>query len=373
MNILFKGNFNGMDLNWWCKNSPFQHHAGLLSAYYLYNRTDEYYEKYKFRELMQFPKSSLFIIDSGGYELYSPKSKNNTYHNDLLKDLTPQKVLSIQEAIADIGFILDRPPFLDEAHNTTAVFFQEAMRMTAENTKIMIESRDPTKQLKLYGVLQGQDAAQLEMWWKTMKIFKGKLDGWALASKRSLETTMMYINFLFLYEINVPVHFLGVGNFNALALIIYLLRKDENGVPYFPHLITADSTSYNAGAMYRKVFGKDPSYCDCPLTELHALCNSNNGKAGLALSLHNLYYQQNYIQTLTTLIAEDPKKYIEYVLANANSDAKRDQLSVYFQHIDSLIAKKRPCKKEPGITGDIQNQSGILNSLRPESNLVLAI
>ena len=234
--------------------------------------------------------------------MYSPKSKNNPYHSELLKNLTPQKVLSIQEAIADIGFILDLPPFLDEGHNTTAVFFQKAMRTTAENTRIMIESRDPSKQLKLYGVLQGKYPDQLEMWWETMKVFSGKLDGWALASKGSLEKTMMYINFLFLNEINVPVHFLGVGNFNALALIIYLMRKDETGLPYFPHLITADSTSYNAGAMYGKVFGKDPTNCDCPLTDLHALCNSDSGKAGLAISLHNLYHQQNYIETLTSLI-----------------------------------------------------------------------
>lgn len=373
MNILFKGNFNGIDLNWWCKNSPFQHHAGLLSAYYLYYRTNDNYRNYQnhnFRELMQFPKTSLFIVDSGGYELYSPKSKNNSYHSELVKNLTPQKVLSIQEAIADIGFILDLPPFLDEAHNTTAEYFQTAMRKTAENTKIMIESRDPSKKLKLYGVLQGKEPAQLEMWWETMKVFSGKLDGWALASKESLETTMMYINFLFLNDINVPVHFLGVGNFNSLALIIYLLRKDENGVPYFPHLMTADATSYNSGAKFRKVFGKDPKNCDCPLTELHALCNSNSGKAGLAISLHNLYDQQNYIQTLTTLIAEDPKKYIEYVLSN--SGAKSVQLSVYFRQIDSLIAIKRPYKKEPGII-DIQNQSGLLNSLRSESNLVPAI
>lgn len=342
LNLLEEDKTNGLDLNWWCGNSPFQHPAGLLSAYYLYNRSNEYYRKHKnlnFRERIQFPKTSLFIVDSGGYELYSPKSKNNSYHSELVKNLTPQKVLSIQEAIADIGFILDLPPFMDEAHNTTASFFQEAMRTTAENTRIMIESRDLSKKLKLYGVLQGKYPDQLEMWWETMKVFSGKLDGWALACKKSLRTTMMYIIFLLLNEINVPVHFLGVGNNNSFALIIYLLRKDENGVPYFPHLMTADSTSYNAGAMYGKVFGKDPSYCDCPLTDLHALCNSNSGKAGLAISLHNLYDQQNYIQTLTTLIAEDPKKYIEYVLSN--SGAKSVQLSVYFKNIDRIIAKRR--------------------------------
>jgi hypothetical protein len=334
LNILFTGRF---DLNWWCRNSPFQHHAGLLSAYYLYHRIDEHYKD--FREIIQFPKTSLFIIDSGGFELYSPKSKNNPYHDALVKVLTPQKVLSIQEAIADIGFILDLPPYLDAAHTTTPEFFQEAMITTAENTRIMIANRNPSSKLKLYGVLQGKQLAQLLKWWETMKVFNGKVDGWALASRGDFERTIMYIFFILLNEINVPVHFLGTGNPDAFALIIYLLRKDENGLPYFPHLITADSTSYNSAAFYGEIFGTDPSVCDCPLTDLHSLCNSFNGKAGLAKSLHDLNYLQKRIQTLTSLIEDDPKRYIEYVLSN--SDKKRDEMSVFFEMVDSIVAEKR--------------------------------
>ena len=315
LNLL--GKFNDIDLNFWRKNSPYQIPAGLLSAYYIYKRTGEFYKNYKnqnFLELIGFPESYLFIIDSGGYELYSKDSSPE--HEELVKILTPQKILSIQEALADIGIILDRVPYQKLPHERFYYdhrFFQEAIEETAKNTEIAIPNRNPASKLKLYGVLQGKTPGHLEQWYNRMKIYEDKLDGWAVSPKSDntierLSKVMMYIIFILEKNINKPIHFLGVGSDDALALLIYLSR-------YFPYLITADSTDYNLGARKRSIIGKSPSQCNCPMTILHNLFKSSIIYGGLALSLHNLYNQIIFIEERTQWINESPENYIEKALA----------------------------------------------------------
>ncbi len=232
----------------------------------------------------------------------------------------------------------------DERFHYNPIIFRDAMERTAINTEIAIANRNHASKMKLYGVLQGKEPEHLIRWYNRMKIYEDKLDGWAVSPKADnsyerLSKVMMYLTFILENEINKPIHFLGVGFDDALALIIYLQRKDQNGKPYFPHLITADSTTYNVGARFGEIIGKDPSICPFSLTILHNLYKFSNKYGGLALSLHNLYYQQYFIQKLTSLIAKDPKEYIEYVLAR--SGRKRIDMLIYFKTLDGIIEKKR--------------------------------
>ncbi len=329
-------------LNWWLKWAPFQHHALLYNAYsyYFYQKFGEHYKDLNFLQLIGFPTSYLFIMDSGGWELY-----NNSDNEELIKILTPQKILSIQEAMADfrtadtIGMILDIVPYQKLPHELfhySPLYFLEAMEETARNTEIAIDKhkRNLASKLKLYGVLQGKEPEHLEWWYKRMKRYEDKLDGWAVSPKadyahEKLAKVFMYIVFILENEIKKPIHFLGVSSRDCLALIIYFTK-------YHPRLVTADSAGYDYGARKLSIIGTDPSICSCPMTTLHTY-RFHKKYGGVALSIHNLYWQKIFIEELIKR-TENPEKYIEFVLANCN---KGYELLVYFKQIDEIIAKKR--------------------------------
>ncbi len=330
-------------LNWWLKWAPFQHHALLYNAYsyYFYQKFGEHYKDINFLKLIGFPASYLFIMDSGGWELY-----NNSGNEELVKILTPQKILSIQEAMADfertadtIGMILDIVPYQKLPHELfhySPLYFLEAMEETARNTEIALASRNLASKLKLYGVLQGKEPEHLEWWYGRMKKYEDKLDGWAVSPKadythEKLAKVFMYIVFVLENKIDKPIHFLGVSSRDCLALIIYFAK-------YHPRLVTADSAGYDYGARKASIIGIDPSICSCPMTLLHNLYKFHKKYGGVALSLHNLFWQKLYIEKLTALIEKDPDEYIEFVLAKCN---KGYDLLKYFKIIDEIIAKKR--------------------------------
>jgi tRNA-guanine family transglycosylase len=280
----------------------------LYNAYYLYKRFRNYY--HDFLKIIQFPTNYLFILDSGGYELFSRQEKNDKEHQRIVKALTPERVLAMAEAIANICMILDQPPYEDVYLNCSDAYFQKALDFTDKSTEIMLKNRKSST-LKLYGVLQGKELYQLMLWWAVMKKYQVgvngyKVDGWAVAPKPmgNIEKVMMYILFILIEEINVPIHFLGVGNNDALALIIYFSK-------YYPHLVTADSSSYNNEAKLGR---------------------------GIMASLNKLRQQKIYIETLIALI-ENPEEYKKYVLARCNRQ-NYFKLKEYFRLIE-IIARRR--------------------------------
>jgi len=377
-----KDYLNGYDLNWWTKNAPYQVDAGLLSAYYLYMRTGEYFTK--FREQIQFPADKLFILDSGGYELLTQQHTTDNKHLAVLKNLNQLKVLRIQEANVDIGFILDRPPFITRINEDKSKeylihsdeFFDSAMKFTASNTAIATANRSPNSKLRLYGVLQGMTYSHLQTWYDSMKHFP--VDGWALAPKPLGEynNLMMYIGFVFDNKINIPIHFLGSTNFTCLALMIYFSQ-------YYPHLITSDSTSWNTGAKYRKynllvnnfqiTIGQDKDIteqdilhntvvtshknsqtialnflpCDCPICQncTPELIRSSSNAGTIAVSLHNLYQQKLITRILTSLISHPPT-YIDFVLSYIKNSTTRNTIQNYFTLIDDLATHKTTWNRE---------------------------
>lgn len=379
-----KDTLNDHALDWWQKSSLFEIDSALLSAYYLYMRCGDDFNN--FRQQINFPSDKLFIIDSGGYEILSRQNTTDKSHLQVLKNLDQLKVLRIQEAVADIGFILDRPPFITTVNEDGSKeflihkqdFFDSAKEFTANNTHIALANRSPNSKLKLYGVLQGYEHSHLEDWYNTMKQYP--VDGWALAPKPLGDyfNLAMYISFVLERGITVPLHFLGSTNFNCLALIIYLLRKDKNNIPYYPSLLTADSTSHDTGAKYRRyningsyqiIIGQiedvyeqdlltgrmilktaknsqtiplDSLPCDCPICQNTTpdIMRSASNTGSIAVSLHNLYLQKSTVKILTSLIAH-PETYKDYVLSSIKNKSVASDISRFFTLIDDIIAYKR--------------------------------
>ncbi len=383
LNVLIKNKekLSGKDLVWWTKNSPFQMDAGLLSAYYLYMRKGEDFSN--FRQEMKFPDSKLFMLDSGGFELYSQQNNPDPTHQFVQKNLTPEKIIKIQEAVADIGLVLDRPPYETNRVEQDNTFFKSSMEFTKNNTGLALKYRT-NPHLKLYGVLHGSSYELITLWYDVMK--KYPVDGWSVVPypEANFKSTALFISFILEQHIDIPVHFLGISGFNSLALIIYLLRNDQNGLPYFNNLITSDSTSYNIGARMRAytlpgdfrskvtigqienkyetneyghdiISSKSNSQalhltelpCECPvcsLTDINEMRSATN-VGGLAASLHNLYQQKILIKVLTSLTAS-PDDYKSYVL-KYNTDTKRKEINDLFDLIDGIISYQREYSPNP--------------------------
>ncbi len=382
LNGLLKGETLGSKtLSWWNDNSPFIVDGALLSAYYLYMRKGDDFTN--FRNEINFPKDKLFILDSGGFELESQHNTTDPSHINVQKNLTPERIIKIQEANADIGLVLDRPPYKKVIKPNKILwlsdpdFFKSSMEFTAKNTEIALQVRTNSN-LKLYGVLQGEQYEEVTEWYERMK--KYPVDGWAVVPtpKSDFNKTAMYISFLLENNITIPIHFLGISGFNSLALIIYLLRKDIHGVPYYDSLLTSDSTSYTTGAKNRSytlpgdfrsnitigrinniqennIYG-DPTIiskknsqsiplrylpCECPICQLSSVdeMRAATNVGSMAVSLHNLYHQKAMVRVLTALVSS-PDTYINYVLSY-NKPTTSQQMDELFKLIDNIILYKR--------------------------------
>lgn len=361
---------NNQDLTWWT-DSPFTMDSGLLSCYYLYMRTGEQF--HSFRNNASFPKHKIFMLDSGGYELQTQQLNEDPAHVSCIKNLTPQKVLDIQVANADIGFVLDRPPYMKVINPDKTVdwihddkFFAASMKFTADNTAFALDNKPKSSPLKIFGVLQGETYEDMMQWYDNMKDFN--VDGMALVPtpKSNYTKTLMYICLALEKDFNIPIHFLGISGFNAIALIIYMSQ-------YYKNKITSDSSSYNAGAKvrsyalpgnYRKniVIGRLEDKrdadnlgnifidkkknsmtipikrlpCNCPICSQMTAYQMRKGTnvGSIAVSLHNLYQQKSMFTLLTSLI-DHPETYRDFVISqNRNSDIQK--MTSYFNLIDEI-------------------------------------
>ena len=348
-----KDTFNNKHLSWWeNSDSIFQHPAVLVSAFYGLMREDD---TQTYREKLNITPNTLFIGDSGGFQ--KATMTNKPQYKKILDKLTPERVTEWQETNCDIGLILDQPPY-HKPKGTTSVNwtvsdpnrFQNALDFTCNSAAIATSQYNKQK-MKLYGVLQGRDYNDLLAWHK--QISKYEFDGWALAPKPTTDVmaVAMYAAFAIEMGFEVPIHFLAISGLNTIALIIYLLRRDEHGEQYYPYGITSDSSSYNTGSIYRRymlpfdynsyiILGRTENEydgngeltkeanpnsspinilpCSCPIcshTNPTEMRTSNN-KAGISLSLHNLHQYNAFINTLLSLI-DDPPTFKNFIRRTA--------------------------------------------------------
>ena len=382
-----KDTFNNKHLSWWENSeSIFQHPAVLVSAFYGLMRDDN---SQTYREKLNITPNTLFIGDSGGFQK-ATMAHNPTYAKTLDK-LTPERVTEWQETNCDIGLILDQPPY-HKPKGTTSVNwtvsdpnrFQNALDFTCNSAEIATSQYNKQK-MKLYGVLQGRDYNDLLAWHK--QISKYEFDGWALAPKPTTDVmaVAMYAAFAIEMGFEVPIHFLAISGLNTIALIIYLLRKDEHGEQYYPYGITSDSSSYNTGSIYRRymipfdynnylILGRDQDEfngageltkeanpntssinilpCSCSICSHTTPANmrTSNNLAGISLSLHNLIQYNNFINVLLSLIDDPPafKNFIRRTAVrtlNDNSNVPVEDLHQSLKAMD-LIDKIMPYKGE---------------------------
>jgi len=353
-----KDTMDGKNLSWWeDEKSIFQHSAVLVSAFYgLMREPDEVDEGTPYyRQRLNITKNTLFIGDSGGFQ--KATMQNNPAYQDTLKKLTPERVTQWQEDNCDIGLILDKPPYWKPKGATKVNWttsdprkFQDALDFTCHSAEVAVNQYDP-KKMKLFGVLQGRNYNDLIKWHD--QISKYEFDGWALAPKPTTDVmaVAMYAAFAIEMGFKVPLHFLAISGLNTIALIIYLLRKDEHGEQYFPYGITSDSSSYNTGSIYRRymvpsdynmylILGRNQDEfnaagektkeanpnsstieilpCSCPICSHTTpdLMRTSNNLAGISLSLHNLSMYNSFINILLSLV-DDPGAYKSFIRRTA--------------------------------------------------------
>lgn len=373
---------DGKELNWWEEeNSIISHPGALVSAFYglLRSKSDDS-KKYSYRKDLGISANTLFLGDSGGFQLKT--LKHNPSYSKLFEEFTPEWVLEWQEANCDGGFVLDRPPYVGstDKHTYRPELFNESMEFTNHNSQIMFDQKK--ENFKLYGVLQGRDYQSIKKWHNSMKDFP--VDGWALAPKPATDVmaTAVFAAFALEHKFDVPIHFFAISGMNTLAFIIYLLRKDSNGDPYYPHLITADSSSYNYGIRYRRymipfdynyyvIFGrnqdeyhpitkeliakKNPNAstlsslpCDCKICQhsTPASLSASTNIAGISIALHNLNQYNSFIRVLTSLI-DEPDKYKAFVRRTAIRDTNSPEFAEEMHksikamnYIDKIVENK---------------------------------
>ncbi|MDD3175537.1 MAG: hypothetical protein WC929_05810 [Bacilli bacterium] len=279
--------YKGHDLKFFTDKSFFQYKYLLATAYYRINQKDDNHRTI-------YPDDTVFIADSGGYQMESFSRAGKTVN------ITPIQVLRWIENNADIGMNLDIPPW-----NT----FKDPLKRSVENFTIFENSRI-NYDFKLYNVLHGKSLNEIKIWYDAVKHFA--FDGWAIGIDPATNVYLQIIGYMYLDEhdaLNLPgfCHFFGMS---GLQNMISLAMVSE----HFDTAITFDSSSYNIGSRFRKYtmpgniryqveFGRNAKHnlkkipCNCPVcnnTEIEFLYLQDNNITPLLISLHNLY---QYIET----------------------------------------------------------------------------
>ncbi len=296
---------------WWQDNSVFTYKNALLAMPYFYD-VDVY-------NGMKIPKDYFILLDSGGFELMSFKSRGKEL------DITQKDVLEWQEKNGTAGIILDHPPVRisgDGGHGTVVPVDINEFRQCAEEThKNAIYARDNRKNpdFLLYNVMQGGDLDRMDIWWDV--VFENgnlQFEGVAVAPKPPSKAFEVAKCLAFLYEkgIRKNVHVLGVSGKSVVPVIVYWSKYIEN--------LTYDSASYNQGRinsmlylpydMDGEIISRDKTTlkrmpCDCLVCDMFAIDEFPTDSTSYYLdtiTLHNLRVYIRYNEILNKAIDDLP-------------------------------------------------------------------
>lgn len=309
--------YNNFDVKFFSDKSFFKHPLALQCAFYGINGATD---NKPYREAIGYPTTQPLLFDSGGFQMFSLRSKGQKM------DMTPLDSLRWQEANAikgDVMFNLDVPPALE--HLPTMEDMHRSLNESVANFKLFEKERKNYDAL-LLNVLHGHNKATMDVWYNGVKDFN--FDGYAIGNP-SLDPMIHAQGLMYLFdkgEYDKPnckwIHLFGKGGQGTIPLIVYFASKIKRS----DIKVTFDSSSYNVGSIYRKYympfdvtqhlfFGDkfnrcNPSIkqlpCKCPvcsnITDLSIL-NGETLHAGTLISLHNLYQYIYLTHTFNSLVS----------------------------------------------------------------------
>lgn len=326
------------DLTWWNENSFFQYPAVLISAFYGMKE-----------ELSSYPE--IVFGDSGGFQ--------NVTQN---ANLNPVDVLRWQEKVCTHGLILDVPPYdftgTAQFGGTAAKLFRKSLDQTAKNAREMMNHRE-RKDLKMYGVIQGETQPQREEWYKTVAETSSEYFGWALSPKPSYDPYKIASYLLTAYEHGLKnIHVLQVSGVKTVSVIFEFLRQIDDK----DWFVTFDSSTPLTQAVKNHLYDVDGSItkavrinldsipntqlCSCPVcsSSTYEEMAQSTGEASRLIGLHNLLHRihtlnaLDYIfrkdegtyEKLVSSLLKDIPKFIEYGLKNGVTEA----ISAYHSRVN---------------------------------------
>jgi len=307
----------GYGFSWWTEKSPFYYPRILVSAYYGMKAAHFYRDEYKIG------KDTLFMGDSGGFQIASIKKKGGS-----LKGLTATNVLEWLKVNCDIGIALDIPPTLS-GEQPSEQEYQHAKNTLVANNAVYERQRDD---LMCYNVLHGETDERMNDWYDGVK--DTSFEGWAVGLKPSSHPILQArgLGFMAQKGHTKNIHVLGASGFDVIPLFAYAAKTIDN--------LTYDSSSYNRGVIERQYippmnmrfkmhFGtKEVTEktkvlnnklhsmpCNCPICTSVAPGKmfEEGSWAGSLLSMHNLYWYLFYCDTMKIMSKGDPDMFRYYV------------------------------------------------------------
>lgn len=260
---------NGKRLGWWYPDSLMGQHPFVLINPLTMSASIQ--REKTAREHMEAIPGDIFVMgDSGGYQIANANGLEVTYdldEHDGKNYIHPQRIAEWQMANADVGTILETPPYSyskSEGKFTEHTWqdwydqtFEEATEVTEKNTQIMADRVDEIGHdgYELMAIMHGiprQDGRgpvdQAHQEWYDAIGGVRDWDSWALALGSADNPGLLTFGLGWFAE-NVEMdvfHALGQGN--AWARILCKLFAQETDT-----FVTHDGTGFKMGSLYSQV------------------------------------------------------------------------------------------------------------------------
>lgn len=347
---------NGKQLGPQSKNSIYPYNKMLVNPVHSKGKVEE--AKLNIRDEV------ILFSDSGGLQ---------ELNQGVVKQ-TPEEVVLWQEKNCHVGFSFDSIPFTFADGDTGAIgkklLFDEARfiehaEKSARNIRLANSVRE-NPDFKLYAIIQGRKYEEYVQWLNILK--KEAVEGYCVKCPNTDPVNMAESCLFAYFNLDKPIHFLGVENFTRAAVCCYLSK-------YFKHPITFDGSSWSMGSrfrLYRLPFSiskavtikskpedgeeiedaenfsdiKDLSFCNCPACQeakdVQAL--NEDLKFGVLLSIHNLYNTVSVTKLLEVLIQSRPA--LDSFVRHGLSENSAEGVITAFDFIDCAVEKGYAFAKE---------------------------
>ena len=202
----------------WRSDAPVQYKNWLLSVAYLSKQIEAYLNSI-LPELEEVKKDGEIFFDSSGFQAATGRLR-----------LNPKEVIRKQLKFANVGPILDIPPYGKSAENAIAITefklkrFEECLEQTKGNARIAMEEwKKSGKDFRLLGVLQGHTARLRDVWFNGLSEV-GEFSGWAYAPKPSSNPLQVLSGLFYLVQKGVTrIHAFALAGPKSVLVLFYAL------------------------------------------------------------------------------------------------------------------------------------------------------